>query len=89
MNRRAWLVFAVVSLCTVQSSLSLSIMNVAFPDLEASFPGVPRTSLQWVVTGYTVVAAGLLIIAGVVGDRYGRKLAMLTGTAIFGAASVG
>jgi EmrB/QacA subfamily drug resistance transporter len=88
MNRRAWLVFGVVSLCTVQSSLSLSIMNVAFPDLEESFPGVPRTSLQWVVTGYTVVAAGLLIIAGVVGDRYGRKKTMLTGTAIFGAASV-
>jgi EmrB/QacA subfamily drug resistance transporter len=88
MNRRAWLVFAVVSLCTVQSSLSLSIMNVAFPDLEESFPGVPRTTLQWVVTGYTVVAAGLLIIAGVVGDRYGRKRIMLLGTSIFGLASV-
>lgn len=87
MNRRAWLVFAVVSICTVQSSLSLSIMNVAFPQLERSFPDVPRSSLQWVVTGYTVVVAGLLVIAGVVGDRFGRKRVLLVGAALFGIAS--
>jgi EmrB/QacA subfamily drug resistance transporter len=87
MNRRAWLVFAVVSMCTVQSSLSLSIMNVAFPTLEASFPDVPRSSLQWIVTGYTVVAAGLLVIAGVVSDRFGRKRVMLAGATTFGVAS--
>jgi EmrB/QacA subfamily drug resistance transporter len=88
MNRRAWLVFGVVSLCSVQSSLSLSIMNVAFPELARSFPDVPRTTLQWVVTGYTVVAAGLLVIAGVLGDRFGRKRVLLLGAALFGAASV-
>jgi EmrB/QacA subfamily drug resistance transporter len=88
MNRRAWLVFGVVSLCTVQSSLSLSIMNVAFPDLAASFPDVARSSLQWVVTSFTVVAAGLLVIAGVVSDRFGRKRVLLTGATIFGLASL-
>jgi EmrB/QacA subfamily drug resistance transporter len=88
MNRRAWLIFGVVSLCTVQSSLSLSIMNVAFPELAASFPDVPRSSLQWVVTGYTVIAAGLLVIAGVVGDRFGRKRILLLGATLFGGASV-
>jgi EmrB/QacA subfamily drug resistance transporter len=87
MNRRAWMVFAVISICTVQSSLSLSIMNVAFPQLEASFPDVPRSTLQWVVTGYTVVVAGLLVIAGVIGDRFGRKRVLLVGAALFGAAS--
>jgi EmrB/QacA subfamily drug resistance transporter len=88
MKRSAWFVFAVVSLCTVQSSLSLSIMNVAFPELSASFDDVPRTTLQWVVTGYTVVAAGLLVIAGVVGDRYGGKRVLLLGAAVFGTASL-
>jgi EmrB/QacA subfamily drug resistance transporter len=88
MNRRAWLVFTVVSLCTVQSALSLSIMNVAFPELSESFSGVPRSSLQWVVSAYTVVAAGLLVIAGVVGDRYGRKRTLLVGAALFGGSSL-
>jgi EmrB/QacA subfamily drug resistance transporter len=88
MNRRAWLVFAVVSLCSVQSSLSLSIMNVAFPELGRSFPDIPRSTLQWVVTGYTVVAAGLLVISGVLSDRFGRKRVLLLGAALFGGASV-
>lgn len=89
MDRRAWLVFVVVSLSTVQSSLSLSIMNVAFPELSRSFPDVSRSTLQWVVTGYTVVAAGLLVIAGVLSDRLGRKRVLLAGVAVFAVGSTG
>jgi EmrB/QacA subfamily drug resistance transporter len=88
MNRRAWLAFVVVSLCTVQSALSLSIVNVAFPDLETSFPDVHRSSLQWIVTSYTVVAAGSLVISGVISDRYGRKRTLVLGAAVFGLASL-
>ncbi|MCB0996577.1 MAG: MFS transporter [Acidimicrobiales bacterium] len=85
---RSWLVFFTVSLCTFQTSLSLSIMFVAFPDLRESFPGVSDASLSWVLNLYTVVAAASMIVAGAIGDRWGRKRALVTGELGFVAASV-
>jgi len=61
-------------------------LNVALPtlvrDLHAS-----GSDLQWVVDAYSLVFAGLLLTAGSLGDRYGRRLALNVGLAIFGAAS--
>lgn len=85
---RGWLTFFVVSLCTFQTSLSLSIMFVAFPDLRDSFPGVSDAHLSWVLNLYTVVAAAAMIVAGAVGDRWGRKKALVAGEVGFVGASV-
>ena len=46
------------------------------------------TSLQWVVNGYALVFASLLLVAGMLGDRLGRKPVMLVGVAVFCAGSV-
>ena len=63
-----------------------TIVNVALPtlvrDLDADV-----SELQWVVDAYTLVFAGLLLLAGALGDRYGRRRTLLAGLAVFGAAS--
>ena len=65
--------------------LDNTIVNVALPtlvrDLDADI-----SQLQWVVDAYTLVFAGLLLLAGTLGDRYGRRRTLLLGLAVFGAA---
>jgi EmrB/QacA subfamily drug resistance transporter len=85
-NRRWWALAALVlSLLTI--GLDATILNVALPtiatDLSAGVDG-----LQWLVNSYVLVFAGLLLPAGALGDRYGRKRLMLAGLALFGAASL-
>ena len=64
-----------------------SILNVAIPtlvrDLDAS-----NSQLQWIVDSYTLVFAGLLLTAGSLGDRFGRRGALQFGMAVFGLGSL-
>src|SRR5580658_871426 len=69
------------------SSLDLFIVNIAFPKISASFHGQSLGSLSWVLNGYTIVFAAVLVPTGRWADRTGRKRAFLTGMAIFTAAS--
>jgi len=63
------------------------MVGVAVPHIRDSFHlGV--TSLQWIVAGYIVAFAGLLFTGGVVGDRYGRRLALVVGISVFGVGAV-
>ena len=87
-SRGAWRTFAVVSICGFQTSLSISIVNVAFPSLRDSFPEVSSAQLSWVINAYTIVAAALLVVAGAWGDRVGRKRVLLTGVGGFAVSSV-
>jgi EmrB/QacA subfamily drug resistance transporter len=68
-------------------ALDLSIVNVAFPSIEASFPTTPTTTLAWVLTAYSVVFGALLLGAGRIADRSGRRKAFLLGLAVFAAGS--
>jgi hypothetical protein len=61
---RAWRVLVLGSLCSFITALNLSIMNVAFPDLRRSFPDVSAAELSWVLNGYTIVFASLLVPLG-------------------------
>jgi len=83
---RRWLVLVVLCLSLLVVSLDATILNVALPtlvrDLHAS-----DSQLQWIVDGYTVVFGGLLITFGSLGDRAGRRGALLVGLLIFGAGS--
>lgn len=66
---------------------SMVALNTALGDIAVA-TSATQSQLTWVVDGYTVVLACLLLPAGAVGDRYGRRGALLIGLAIFAVASV-
>jgi EmrB/QacA subfamily drug resistance transporter len=68
--------------------LDATIVNIAFPDISASFAGSDRGALSWVLDGYFVVIAALLVPAGGLADRFGHKRIFLLGIAGFTAASL-
>jgi EmrB/QacA subfamily drug resistance transporter len=59
--------------------LDTTIVNIAFPDISASFPEASRGLLSWVLDGYFVVIAALLVPAGGLADRFGHKRVFLWG----------
>ena len=68
--------------------LDTTIVNIAFPDISESFEGAGRDALSWVLDGYFVIIAALLVPAGGLADRYGHKRIFLIGVAGFTAASL-
>lgn len=84
---RRWWALAVMCVSLLVITLDNTILNVALPalvrDLHAS-----TSQLQWIVDGYTLVFAGLLLTTGSLGDRFGRKGALGIGLAIFCGGSV-
>lgn len=84
--RRTHAVLAVVALALMAVVSAVSGLNVALPSL-ARDTGATQTELTWIVDAYTVVFAGLLLLAGALGDRYGRKGVLAIGLAVFGAAA--
>ena len=83
---RSRLVLAVVGLSLMAVVSAVSGLNVALPSL-ARETGASQTDLTWIVDAYTVVFAGLLLFAGALGDRYGRRLLLVIGLAVFGTAA--
>ncbi|MFK4145066.1 MFS transporter [Streptomyces sp. NPDC004065] len=84
--RRRRAVLAVIALALMMVVSAVSGLNVALPVL-ARDTGASQTELQWIVDAYTVVFAGLLLPAGALGDRYGRKGVILSGLVVFGSAA--
>ncbi len=80
---RAGFVFVVTALGTFMASLDLSIVNVAFPDIEASYRDASSASLSWIITAYSIVFGALLVVGGRTGDRLGRKRVFLAGIGVF------
>jgi EmrB/QacA subfamily drug resistance transporter len=78
-----------LSLCLAAFTISVdvTIVNVALPTLVRSL-GATTTDLQWVVDAYSLAFAALVLAAGSLSDRLGRKGALLAGLLVFGAASV-
>jgi MFS family permease len=85
-RRQIWtLVVACAGVALVVASMVA--LNTALGDLAVA-TSATQTQLAWVVDGYTLVLACLLLPAGAIGDRYGRRGALLAGLAIFAAASI-
>src|SRR5580692_6467465 len=80
---RRRIVFIVTALGAFMASLDLSIVNVAFPALERSFPSDPRATLAWVITSYGIVFGSLLVIAGCTADRLGSRRVFIAGLTVF------
>jgi MFS family permease len=88
-TRQTRAILAVMAIALMAVVSAVSGLNVALPSL-ARDTGASQTQLTWIVDAYTVVFAGLLLLAGALGDRYGRKGLLLLGLVIFGgAAAVG
>src|SRR5689334_14011715 len=87
MHERRWWALAVMCLSLLVISIDNNVLNVALPslvrDLHAS-----TSELQWIVDGYTLVFAGLLLTCGSLGDRFGRKGALSVGLVVFGLSSL-
>ncbi len=77
---------AVVCLALAAVVSAVASLNVALPDIARS-THASLTQLEWVIDAYSLVFAALLLPAGALGDRYGRRVTLLIGLAIFGAAS--
>lgn len=85
--QRKRLVSLIVCVGVFMASLDLFIVNIAFPAIAKHFGGASLASLSWILSGYAIVFAALLVPAGRWADALGRKRAFLTGLATFVAAS--
>jgi MFS family permease len=82
---RAVLPKVMLALATVVSAVAS--LNVAIPSI-ARETHATQTQLSWIIDAYALVFAALLLLGGAIGDRYGRRRALVAGLAVFGAGSI-
>ncbi|MFF2955333.1 MFS transporter [Kitasatospora sp. NPDC057965] len=90
-HRRRWAILCTLVLALLVVVLDNSILNVAMKTIASPAPtgiGASQSDLEWSINSYTLVFAGLLFTSGLLGDRFGRKRALLAGMAVFGLASL-
>jgi EmrB/QacA subfamily drug resistance transporter len=80
------IVTAVVCIALGAVAAAMASLNVALPDLARSI-SASQTQLEWIIDAYSLTFAALLLPAGALGDRYGRRRALIAGLVIFGGAS--
>jgi len=85
LTRRPWALLA-VALATFMTYLDNNIVNVAIPAIQRDL-NLSTSGLEWVVSGYILVFAGLLLAGGRFADAYGRRRLFLAGLTVFTAAS--
>jgi EmrB/QacA subfamily drug resistance transporter len=84
---RKWILIAII-LGSALAFMDGSVVNVALPTLQSTFHAT-SSAIQWVVQGYALFGAALLLLGGAIGDRYGRRRTFMWGVALFAVASVG
>ncbi|MEV6970041.1 MFS transporter [Hamadaea sp. NPDC051192] len=84
---RRWLVLALISVAQFMLVLDVTVVNVALPDIGTGLT-LPRSTLTWVVTAYTVFFGGLMLLGGRLADAFGTRRLILIGLAVFTAASL-
>lgn len=87
LGARAWQTLLITSISIFLVAMDVTIVSVALPGIAASFDE-PSTTLSWVFTAYNITFAALLLLAGRLGDRWGRKRTFLGGLGVFMVASV-
>ncbi|MGV9786223.1 MFS transporter [Streptomyces sp. NPDC003435] len=88
--RRRWAILGVLMLSLLIVVLDNSILNVAIKTIATPAPtglGATQSEIEWAINSYTLVFAGLLFTAGLIGDRLGRKKVLLGGLVVFGIGS--
>jgi MFS transporter, DHA2 family, multidrug resistance protein len=85
-SRRWWALLAIAASVLVVG-LDLTVLNLALPSMAVSLHA-STGDLQWIVDAYSLVLAALILPAGLLGDRFGRKRVLLIALALFGASSL-
>src|SRR3954452_9019880 len=86
MTRNTWTLVA-VGLATFMTYLDNNIVNVAIPDIQQEL-GLTTAGIEWVVSGYILTFAGLLLAGGRLADAFGRRRLFVIGLAVFTASSL-
>jgi EmrB/QacA subfamily drug resistance transporter len=86
-GRRRWTALALLATAQLMLVLDVTVVNVALPDIGTSLR-LTRAELPWVMTAYTVVFGGLMLLGGRIADRYGPRRLILTGLVVFVGASL-
>ena len=84
---KRWRVLAVLLLIQFMLILDVSVVNVALPTIQLDL-GFTRSGLAWVIDAYVLMAGGLLLLGGRLGDIYGRRRVFIIGVIVFGCASI-
>jgi EmrB/QacA subfamily drug resistance transporter len=84
---RSWQVLLVTSVGVFMTFLDVTVVNIAFPDIRASFPESSLAHLSWILNVYAIVFAAALVPAGRLADRFGRRRFFFGGLLLFLGAS--
>src|SRR5262245_29323277 len=86
-ENRKWLTLASVSFGLFMIMLDNTVVNVALPSIQRDL-GAGLSELEWIVTGYALTFASLMLVGGKVADAYGRRLIFVVGIVVFTIASL-
>lgn len=89
LTRSAWLTLITVSVAVFMVAMEITVIALALPEIQRAFPGTSAAALSWVASAYSLGVGALLLVAGWLADRHGRRRAFLVGLAAFIAGSVG
>src|SRR5438876_9373934 len=81
-DSRRWLALAVIVAAQFMVVLDVAIVNVALPSIKNDL-GFSEQSLQWVITAYTILFGGVLLLGGRMSDLLGRRRLFMAGVALF------
>jgi EmrB/QacA subfamily drug resistance transporter len=85
-SARRWLALVAIAASVLVVGLDLTVLNLALPTMSVSLRA-STGDLQWIVDSYSLVLAALILPAGLLGDRYGRKRMLLISLVLFGVSS--
>src|ERR1700749_470402 len=86
-SARRWWALLALSASVLVVGLDLTVLNLALPNIAVSLHA-STGDLQWIVDAYSLVLAALVLPAGLLGDRYGRKRVLVIALVVFGVASL-
>jgi EmrB/QacA subfamily drug resistance transporter len=86
-GRRRWTALALLAAAQLMLVLDVTVVNVALPDIGSALR-LTRAELPWVLTAYTVLFGGLMLLGGRIADRYGARRLTLAGLVVFTGASL-
>ena len=87
LQRRRWWLLGVLGIAQLMLILDVTVVAIALPNIGEDL-GLGREALTWVVSGYTLAFGGLLLLGGRIVDLVGPRRVVLTGLAVFTAASL-